>query len=255
MKRRTHISRIDASSRAKKAWATKHRKYGHQTIVKDKRKHYWDRGNERIRLKHFSSNERARIEPALVAADRILKPDVALDLKHIKKGHVQGKNVLGEYRAAPVVFGHKVSRPSIALDKTVVKPSSRRNPAGVLAHEIGHGVFPGTGTRLPRSAYADYRRSFDYKRRVGKSPQNLQTYKVRAGNPVFKDQKFQKSGDYPRHGLKRGKTRQSVDAGEDFAETFRGLTGLPVADNHYWSNKNIRYNTKRLEHMHQYHVK
>lgn len=249
MRRKPRISSYEASSRAKKGWVTRRRRdpsaYGH--VAKNKRgQAYWMRHNQEIRLKGFNRKEIEQIRPALVATDRMLKKDVKLGLDRIEKKKTRQRRgtTYAQYRvpshielglnakdSRTIMFG----RPKIEVDPRTLK-KRKVTASGILAHEIGHSVFPSVPGAIPRSRYLEYQKAFQYKESSkGKGKENIKemmNYSPATKNHPLKDRK---------------KTLQSKNAAEDFAESYRSLSGLPAGNSRYW--KNTYMDQQRLDFM------
>lgn len=236
------VTGVRARKRALEGWETRRRldpsRYGN--IHTRMGKTYWQRPNgEKIPLKRFKEREIEQIKPALVATDMMLKPSVKLELKDIRKTRTSQKGHYAEYtRPTYAELGRRravLGRPSIAVDKGIFKPSSRANPAGLTQHEIGHAIFPGVEYKQPRNRFTEYQKAFGYKQTRGQDYRDAHLYK--------------KTGD---NILKGRKTRQSENGNEDFAETYRALSGLSASSSNYWD---VHVNKDRVEHLNKHYLR
>lgn len=229
------LSHQQASARADKGWLTKrkhHPSYGR--IVEKRGKTYWARPNgENVHLKRFKPAELQRIQPGLAATDRILKPHVRTDLSHIERSRLRkSAQNYAQYSA-------RGNKPSIMISKSVVSSRSRVNPAGLLAHEIGHSVFPGTDSARLRvrdkNKFKDYEKAFGYNKPRSVHRGDIMKYKPTSTNLI-----------------RKSRTRQGHDPAEDFAESFRHLTGQHVSQTKRYWQPTIDH--KRLAHMQKYYI-
>lgn len=216
------LTGMQARQRTLKGWATRKRR--------SPSSHTWERPNgEHVRLRGFSQADYQKVAPALQRTDALLKPSVKTNIKRIEVGRLPNR------RHAQVTTGGLLSNKSVVRVSPRTLNSRKVNPAGVTAHEIGHAVSPGVNRDISKNQIKDYRKSFDYRKKTGHRETDIQSYKKTNSNP-----------------LNRRRTRQSVNAAEDFAETFRAHTGLNVNRKSYWQ---VQTNPRREAHFQRYYMK
>lgn len=238
MQRKPRISSYEATMRAKKGWRTKKSRYpSRYGEVRNRRvgSPVWNRHNEQIPLKNFSDKDIERLKPALVMTDKMLKPTVRTNLDEIRKGRTGG--VHARYTVPATIGNTQLGKSRITISPTTFK-KPRIAPSGVLAHEIGHSVFPGpTKDMRTKTTYTDYQRAFNYKQKSSSDITKIDKYTPTQENPLSRSRK---------------PTRQKANAAEDFAETFRHLSGLPVSNRRYW--REVYVDKARMEYMFKHHI-
>lgn len=209
------LTKATAHKRSLEGWETR-RRSGNTRILKRGSNHVWVRPNkERVKLTGFKDPQIRAMRPALESADHLLKPEVKLHAKISNKRRFRNKRVGAETN--PRI----IRRSTIKVNSAAFNPRSHWQPSGLLAHEIGHVLGP-----QPKHYY-QAKRDFQWKKE--RQPTR-------------------------RSPIRRAKTRQSVSLHEDFAETYRGLTHLPMSKKSYHGYWNVHTNQKRLSHMKRYYI-
>lgn len=221
------VTGFRASQRSKKGWKTRRSRNPSQygNVITKRGTTYWKRPNgQKVKLKGFSKRDIRKIKPALAATDQHLKPGVRPEVKVIKKTRRTGSN-LAEYRRGPV------RRPQIVINNKAFRRT--HTASGLLQHEIGHSLYSGVNASKTRNK--QFRQDFGYRKKIGRPEHDLQRYTAVASNQIAKK-----------------KTRQGVDAAEDFAETYRHLTGQRVSRRRYWS---VDVDEGRNSHLHKHYLR
>lgn len=216
------LSKLAAHNRTMKSWESRNRR---------RPPSHWERPNgEKVALKGFSAEEYHQIKPALNRTDSLLKKRVNVNIKSIEKKKF--------HRSESSQYGHYIT-PGLLSRKGKIEVNSRKfrgtDPGGVLAHEIGHAISPGANRDTSMRQYRDFRGSFDYKKAKGARDVHVERYISKRSNPV-----------------RNAHNRQSVNAMEDFAETYRAYTGHEIAKGSHFKPV---VNKKRDKHFKRYYLK
>jgi hypothetical protein len=261
--RKVHLSEKDLHDRAIKGWETRRRnnpalKNIHRVNKKD---FEWRRPNgEKVPLRNFTADQVELIAPAIHVTDTHLKQqrklhttiDASPMRKHNFKARFTGMRT-GGYMLPLRAAGRSNVSP-VSLNKyTLDNPHPNFAPAGILTHEIGHLVGPGTDTYFGPTHYnkkghsekeierfeksfqweaprSKEKKSFKLDRKGDLIPQltNVEhMWKMTSKHP-------QATSGYKR-GAKKGLARswsssyQTVNPIEDFAETYRSTVGMPMS--------------------------
>lgn len=237
---RMKLSRSAASQRTKKAWIT--RKRNSPGIHRKLFYHQWQRPNaESVRLKGFHREDIKRIEPALAGTDNTLRPGVQLRIKSIEK-----KNPYFRAKAKGVAATTKTRPPfrsKIRISPESFQKKSKWEPAGLIAHEIGHAMGP--EKRATRNQLKHFEQSFGWKPKSQHDLYRTENWKMKRDNTLHRT-------------LGKKHTRQALNADEDFAETYRSTLGLNMSKTRRGKEKRYFHTTvdnARMEHMYKYYMR
>lgn len=224
---KVRMGSVVAHNRTMKGWKTRRSRRGVPS--------HWERpSGQKVALKGLSATEYHQIKPALDKSDHLLK--VNPSVKEIRMEKFRGKK---SRRSGEFQTGYFEKPGTIYLNRKAFSVDSNykiSNPAGTLAHEIGHSISPGAKPGYSYNQYKDFRKSFDYRKPRGVKDAEVWNYKRARKNP-----------------LPKRKSLQGMNAMEDFAETYRGYTGLST--DKYGKSKDVYLNKKRDEHFKRYYLK
>jgi hypothetical protein len=266
-KRPNHpLTQASAHKRALLGWETRRKHNPHLRNVHKTgfRAHEWRRPNgEIVPLHGFKDREVASMAPAFSATDRHLhaKRRFNTEIKAKSLGSMQGETPLGATytsrfeKDVPTIrkkyldikghvpeehWGHKNR---IIINKDLFDGDERltqHNPAGVLAHELGHSLGPFGDTK---ASTTEVEQAFQWQ---DASPHEK--------NPIRKQ--WQKANHHPMDEANRA----SANLNEDFAETYRNLIGVPMHAEHNNTKPSSRWhwkdqNSSRRKFMVKYHLR
>jgi hypothetical protein len=264
--RKVHLSEKDLRDRAIKGWETRRRnnpalKNIHRVGKKD---FEWHRPNgEKVPLRNFTADQVELVAPAMHVTDIHLKHKQKLHTSisvdpmrmHNFKARFTGYRTGGDMmplRAA----GVSDTNPVRLNRHSLRNPSPSFAPAGILTHEIGHLVGPGTDTYLGSSPHKPKGHSKKEVEHFEKSFQ-WEAPRVKPVKGIKNAFKLDRNGDLDPHftnyeslwditakhpqsvaaytsGDRKGLSRawynayQTTNISEDFAETYRSTVGVPM---------------------------
>lgn len=279
------LSHTDLSRRAKRGWETKRRQNPHlahiQKVGNDT--YHWQRPNgEVVPIYGLNDEQVAKISPALQATDKHLKPTQKLNAE-IRGTNMYRtplvRNQAGAYvthsgnfkpeekpwvvkKLAETRYGvpqeNWGNRNTLHVNRKFMDADNPQfMPAGIVAHEIGHLVGPGrfAGTGANPNKAQEFGKSFQWQapKRAASADMEYQWNKT-SRHPTVED-------TLPSDGLLHKTTTranyQGASLHEDFAESYRNMIGVPIADGthnkthpYYWEDQN----RSRQKYMLKYHL-
>lgn len=186
-----------------------------------------------VTYKGFNPREETQLRYAQALVEARLKPGVTLPNTTVRKAN--SRRLESTYKRHTGYSGRRVAALThepyllrrnhiIDIHPRTLKTNSVWDPVGVYTHELGHTLGPNKN----RAAFKDFQQTFGYDRRLRPVPGNR---------------------------ARRTHNYQSLNAHEDFAETFRAVMGQKMYSAPRLHEHNHVFTSQtRLNHMNRFYT-